>query len=171
MRLASLIAFASLAALPALAAGALQDEEPPATDLGARLTHFATVARNDGAFRRMSIDEAALDEVAAGRPLADGTRIAMETFYGPGKPATVFIKEKQNGAWLYGSFEPGAPRWDGTKARTVCHACHIDAAQDLTFMLPVIARFRQMRQVARFLCDEPGRVPCPSARYEEAAAP
>lgn len=140
-------------------------------DVGAALVHFATVARSDGAFRRMSIDEASLAKAAAGAPLPDGTRIAMETFYGPGKPATVFIKEKQGGAWLYGSFEPGAPRWDGTKARTVCHACHIDAAEDLTFMLPVIARFKETRRPARFLCDEPGRVPCTPARYQEAAAP
>jgi|SRR3954452_13326010 hypothetical protein len=171
MRLPAAILLASLAALPSLAAGALQDEEPAKTELGRRLVHFATIARSDGAFRRMSIDETSLGAIEAGKPLPDGTSIAMETFYGADRPATVFIKEKRGNQWLYGSFEPGAPSWEGTKSRTVCHACHIDAATDLTFMLPVIARFKATRQVVRAACEETGRVPCTAGFYEALGRP
>jgi hypothetical protein len=171
MRRTLILALSLAAALPALALAALQDEEPAFVDLGRPLVHYATIARNDGAFRRLWIDEASLAAVEAGKPMPDGTTIAMETFYGPDRRATVFAKVKQGENWLYGSFEPGAPDWTGLKSRTVCHACHIDAAEDLTFTLPVIARFRRDRQVVRFLCDESGRVPCDAALYERQGAP
>lgn len=165
------LALAALAGAPALAAGALQDEEPPLADLGRPLVHYATIARNDGAFRRLWIDEASLARARRGEPLPDGTTIAMETFYGPQNRATVFTKLKQGSAWLYGSFEPGQPDWTGLKAKTVCHACHIDAAEDLTFTLPVLAKFGETRSVARLLCDQPGRVPCDATFYDHAGAP
>lgn len=171
MRLVALIALASAAALPALAFAALQDEEPAVSDLGRTLTHYATIARSDGAFRRLWIDEASLARAEAGAPLPDGTTIAMETFYGPANRATVFVKMKRGEDWLYGSFEPGQPDWSSLKSKTVCHACHIDAAEDLTFTLPVIARFKADRRVARFLCKESGRVPCESTVYERQGAP
>jgi hypothetical protein len=171
MRLATPIALASAVALPALSFAALQDEEPAVVDLGRILTHYATIARSDGAFRRLWIDEASLAKAEAGKPLPDGTTIAMETFYGPANRATVFVKVKQGDDWLYGSFEPGKPDWSGLKSKTVCHACHIDAAQDLTFTLPVIARFKAERRVARFLCKESGRVPCDGAVYERQGEP
>jgi hypothetical protein len=171
MRRVSLAALVLAAAVPALAAGALAPHEPPASDLGQVLTHYATVARSDGSFRRMWIDEASLAAARPGAPLPDGTRIAMETFYGADKAATVFIKEKRQGQWLYGSFEPGAPDWAALKSRTVCHSCHIDAEADLTFMLPVIAKFRDSRTPIRLVCAESGRVPCPPALYAGAGAP
>jgi hypothetical protein len=171
MRRAKIILVSVLAALPTLALAALQDLEPGFVDLGRSLVHYATIARNDGAFRRLWIDEGSLAAAEAGRPLPDGTTIAMETFYGPDKRATVFAKVKQGDQWLYGSFEPGAPDWSGLKSRTVCHSCHIDAAEDLTFTLPVIARFRRERQVVRFLCDASGRVPCDAALYDREGAP
>jgi hypothetical protein len=166
MHRSTALAVALTAALPALALAGLADEEPPVVDLGKPLVHYATIARNDGSFRRIWIDEASLAGAVAGRPLPDGTTIAMETFYGPQARATVFAKVKQGDGWLYGSFEPGKPDWQGLKSRTVCHSCHIDAAEDLTFTLPVIARFGAARSVARFLCDESGRVPCPPETYE-----
>jgi len=171
MRRGTVLALSLLAALPVLAAGALQDEEPPVVDLGRPLVHYATVARSDGSFRRMWIDEASLAGAAVGRPLPVGTSIAMETFYGPANRSTVFIKEKRGEDWLYGSFEPGRPEWGEMKSRTVCHSCHIDAAEDLTFTLPVIARFRASRQPVRFLCEETGRVPCDAALYAHEGSP
>jgi hypothetical protein len=171
MRRTLMLLASALAALPGLAVAALQDLEPGFIDLGRPLVHYATIARNDGAFRRLWIDEASLAAAEAGRPLPDGTTIAMETFYGPDKRATVFAKVKRGEDWLYGSFEPGAPDWSSLKSRTVCHSCHIDAAEDLTFTLPVIARFRRERQVVRFLCDESGRVPCEAAFYAKEGAP
>jgi hypothetical protein len=169
MRMISVLLVAFSSALPVLAAGALQDENPALTDLGRSLVHYATIARDDGSFRRFWIDEAAL--AAPADALPDGTTIAMETFYGPQTRATVFIKEKQDGKWAYGSFEPGAPDWTGMKAKTVCHACHIDAAADLTFTLPTIAAFAASRTPARFVCERSGREPCEDAVYHPAPAP
>jgi hypothetical protein len=157
--------------MPALAVAALQDEEPPRADLGYALVHYATIARNDGSFRRFWIDEVSLGRAKAGEPLPNGARIAMETFYGPTNRATIFVKEKRGTQWLYGSFEPGRADWSDTKSKTVCHACHIDAATDLTFTLPVIERFRENRSVVRFLCDRAGRVPCEDAVYQRAGGP
>lgn len=165
-----LIAFLSvLSTLPVLAAGLLPETDPPPADLGRTLVHYATIARDDGSFRRFSTDAAALSAPPGALP--DGTRIAMETFYGPDKAATVFIKEKQDGKWLYGSFEPGAPDWTGMKAKTVCHACHIDAAADLTFTLPTIAAFASAGKPARFVCPRSGREPCEDAVYHPAPGP
>jgi hypothetical protein len=169
--LAFIAASAMLAGASALAGGALQDLDPPPGDLGRPLLHYATIARNDGSFRRFLVDEAALARIEPGRPLPEGTAIAMETFYGPEGRSTVFIKEKRGGAWLYGSFEPGNPDWTGMKAKTVCHACHIDAAEDLTFTLPSLAGFRVKRSPSRFLCDQSGRIPCDNALYETAGHP
>lgn len=169
MKRACLAALALTCGASAFAAGALQDEEPALSDLGRPMVHYATIARNDGSFRRFWIGEASLAAVEAGKPLPDGTSIAMETFYGPQARSTTFVKEKRGSAWLYGSFEPGHPDWTGTKAKTVCHACHIDAAQDLTFTLPNLASFKETRDVARFLCDRSGRVPCDATLYETAA--
>ena len=171
MRLATLLALAALAAMPAIALAGLEDEEPAFIDLGKPLTHYATIARNDGSFRRLWIDESSLAAAEAGRPLPQGTIIAMETFYGPAGRSTIFAKVKQADGWLYGSFEPGKPDWQGLKSRTVCHSCHIDAAEDLTFTLPVIARFKADRRIARFLCDESGRVPCDAAVYDRQGMP
>ena len=171
MRLRSILLIAGLAASPALGGGALQDEEPSLTDLGKSLQHYATIARNDGSFRRLWIDAPSLAGIRRDAPLPDGTTIAMETFYGPTNRATVFIKRKEEGKWLYGSFEPGTPDWTDMKSKTVCHACHIDAAADLTFTLPVLAKFRQTGKPARFLCDQPGRVPCEPGLYNAEGAP
>ena len=171
MRRTLLGALATLGGFSAYAAGALHDLDPPRADLGRPLVHYATIARNDGSFRRFLVDEAALALVEAGRPLPDGTAIAMETFYGPERRSTVFIKEKRGTAWLYGSFEPGSPEWNRMKARTVCHACHIDAAEDLTFTLPSLALYRRTRSVSRFVCDRSGRIPCEHALYEGSGRP
>ena len=119
----------------------------------------------------MWIDEASLSNIQAGQALPDGTTIAMETFYGPQNRATVFAKVKQADGWLYGSFEPGKPDWAGLKSRTVCHSCHIDAQTDLTFTLPVIARFKNERKVVRFLCPQSGRVPCAASLYDAEGRP
>ncbi len=162
---------ALLAGASALAGGALQDLDPPSGELGRPLLHYATIARNDGSFRRFLVSGDALAPIEPGRPLPDGTAIAMETFYGPAGRSTVFVKEKRGGAWLYGSFEPGRPDWTGIKAKTVCHACHIDAAEDLTFTLPSLAAFRGTRSPQRFLCDRPGRTRCDAALYEAAGQP
>ncbi len=161
---------ALVAAAPVLAAGALQDENPSLTDLGKTLTHYATIARNDGSFRRFWVDEPALKGMSA-EALPDGTMIAMETFYGPQKPATVFIKQRQDGKWLYGSFEPGQPDWSGMKGKTVCHACHMDAKADLTFTLPTLASFAASRLPLRLECPLPGREPCEDALYHGVPTP
>lgn len=171
MRLRSILLLAILATVPALARATLQDEEPALIDLGKTLKHYATIARNDGSFRRLWIDEPSLAGIRRGEPLPDGTTIAMETFYGPKQRATVFIKRKEEGKWLYGSFEPGTPDWSDMKSKTVCHACHIDAAVDLTFTLPVLAKFREGAAPLRFLCDQPGRVPCEPTFYDQVGAP
>jgi hypothetical protein len=161
---------ALLAAAPVLAAGALQDENPAVSDLGKTLTQYATIARDDGSFRRFWVDEASLKAMSA-EALPDGAMIAMETFYGPQKPATIFIKQRQDGKWLYGSFEPGKPDWSGMKGKTVCHACHMDAKADLTFTLPTLASFAASRKPLRFECPRPGREPCEDAVYHGATAP
>ena len=171
MRLRSILLLAALAVVPALARAGLQDENPPLIDLGKTLEHYATIARNDGSFRRLWIDGPSLAGIRRGEPLPDGTTIAMETFYGPKAATTVFIKRKEEGKWLYGSFEPGTPDWSDMKSKTVCHACHIDAATDLTFTLPVLAKFRETGAPQRFLCDQPGRVPCESSFYDHVGAP
>lgn len=157
---------AALASLPALAVTLLPAVEPASLDLGKPLIHYATIARSDGSFRRFFVDEASL---AATTPdaMPDGTTIAMETFYGIENRSTVFIKEKQGGKWLYGSFEPGKPDWTSQKPKTVCHACHIDAANDLTFTLPSLIRFAARKKIERFVCEETGRVPCGAAVYSK----
>jgi len=170
MRLRSILLTALLAGVPMFASAALQDEEPALVDLGRALVHYATIARNDGSFRRLWIDAPSLAGIRRGTSLPDGTTIAMETFFGPANRATVFIKRREAGQWLYGSFEPGTPDWSDMKSKTVCHACHIDAATDLTFTLPVIARFGEDGKVARFLCDQPGRVPCEASFYDQEGA-
>jgi hypothetical protein len=165
------VAAAAILAGASAAAGAagLQDLEPAAGELGRPLVHYATIARNDGSFRRFSVDASSLAAIEAGRPLPDGTAIAMETFYGPEGRSTVFVKEKRGEGWVYGSFEPGRPDWSVVKAKTVCHGCHVGAAVDLTFTLPNLAAFRAKGTVSRFLCDRSGRVPCDASLYDASA--
>lgn len=75
------------------------------------LAHYATVSRSDGSFRQMFVNEEAIAAIQPEEPLPDGTLLVMETWYSPENLGTVFVKQKQNGEWQYGSFSPDRPNY------------------------------------------------------------
>jgi hypothetical protein len=87
------------------------------------LVHYATVSRSDGSFRQMFVEQDAIAAIQPGEPLPDSTLIVMETWYSPDSIGTVFIKQKQEGEWLYGSFNPAQPNYQMSFSGS-CHRCH-----------------------------------------------
>ncbi|MBD2000868.1 cytochrome P460 family protein [Leptolyngbya sp. FACHB-541] len=137
------------------------------------LAHYATVSRSDGSFRQMFVNEEAIPKGATepnasiqpGEPLPDGTLIVMETWYSPENLGTVFVKQKQNGEWQYGSFSPDRPdyqmRFSGS-----CHSCHTPFPEaDFTLTKPLLEAALQTRQVQTAYCDRAGRTPCDPQAY------
>jgi hypothetical protein len=129
------------------------------------LAHYATVSRSDGSFRQMFVNEETIASIQPGEPLPDGTLIVMETWYSPENLGTVFVKQKQNGEWQYGSFSPDRPdyqmRFSGS-----CHSCHAPFLEtDFTLTKPLLEAALQTRQVQTAHCDRPGRTPCNPEAY------
>ena len=103
--------------------------------------------------------------IKPGETLPDGTLLVMETWYSPENLETVFIKQKQNGEWQYGSFSPDRPdyqmRFSGS-----CHSCHAPFPEtDFTLKKPLLEAALQTRQVQTAYCDRAGRTPCAPEVY------
>lgn len=137
------------------------------------LALYATVFRSDGSFRQMFVNEAAIPKGAAepnasiqpGKPLPNGTLIVMETWYSPGNLGTVFVKQKQNGEWQYGSFSSDRPNYQ-MRFSGSCHSCHAPFSEtDFTLTKPLLEVALQTRQVQTAYCDRPGRTPCAPKAY------
>ncbi|GAB4386775.1 MAG: hypothetical protein Kow00121_54060 [Elainellaceae cyanobacterium] len=129
------------------------------------LAHYATVSRSDGSFRQMSVSEETIASIQPGKPLPDGTLLVMESWYSPENLGTVFVKQKQNGEWQYGSFSPDRPdyqmRFSGS-----CHSCHAPFPEtDFTLTKPLLEAALQTRQVQSAYCDRAGRTPCDPQAY------
>jgi len=129
------------------------------------LAHYATVSRSDGSFRQMFVNEEAIAAIQPGEPLPNGTLIVMETWYSPENLGTVFVKQKQNDEWQYGSFSPDRPdyqmRFNGS-----CHSCHAPFPEtDFTLTKPLLEAALQTRQVQTAYCDRAGRTPCAPEAY------
>jgi Cytochrome P460 len=129
------------------------------------LAHYATVSRSDGSFRQMFVNEETITSIQPGEPLPNGTLIVMETWYSPENLGTVFVKQKQNGEWQYGSFSPDRPdyqmRFSGS-----CHSCHAPFPEtDFTLTKPLLEAALQTRQVQTAYCDRAGRTPCEPTAY------
>ncbi|WP_088889678.1 hypothetical protein [Leptolyngbya ohadii] len=103
--------------------------------------------------------------IQPGEPLPDGTLIVMETWYSPENLGAVFVKQKRNGEWQYGSFSLDRPncqmRFSGS-----CHSCHAPFPEtDFTLTEPLLEAALQTRQVQTAHCDRPGRTPCNPEAY------
>lgn len=137
------------------------------------LAHYATVSRSDGSFRQMFVNEEAIHRRSAesnatiqpGKPLSDGTLIVMETWYSPENLGTVFVKQKQNGEWQYGSFSPDRLNYQ-MRFSGSCHSCHAPFPEtDFTLTKPLLEAALQTRQVQTAYCDRAGRTPCDPTAY------
>jgi hypothetical protein len=137
------------------------------------LAHYATVSRNDGSFRQMFVNSDAIPKGAAepnatiqpGKPLPDGTLLVMETWYSPENVGTVFVKQKQNGEWQYGSFSPDRPNYQMQFSGS-CHSCHAPFPEtDFTLTKPLLEAALQTRRVQTAYCDRAGRTPCNPEAY------
>lgn len=129
------------------------------------LIHYATVSRSDGSFRQMFVEESAIAAIQPGEPLPDDTLIVMETWYSPETVGIVFVKQKQDGEWLYGSFNPAQPDYQMSFSGS-CHRCHAPFLEtDFTLTKPLLEAALQTRQVQTALCNRPGRTPCEPATY------
>lgn len=137
------------------------------------LAHYATVSRSDGSFRQMFVNEEAISKgtaepnaaVQPGAPLPDGTLLVMETWYSPENVGTVFVKQKQNGEWQYGSFSPDRPDYE-MRFSGSCHSCHAPFPEtDFTLTKPLLEAALQTRQIQTAYCDRPGRSPCEPEAY------
>ncbi len=129
------------------------------------LAHYATVSRHDGSFRQMFVNEEAIVAIEPGEPLPDGTLIVMETWYSPENLGTVFVKQKQNGEWQYGSFSPDRPNYQ-MRFSNSCHSCHAPFPEtDFTLTKPLLEAALQTRQVQTAYCDRAGRTPCDPQAY------
>lgn len=130
-----------------------------------QLAHYATVARADGSFRQMFIEQPVIDRIQPGTPLPDGTLIVMETWYSPTNVGTVFVKQKQNGDWQYGSFSPGQPNYQ-MRSGGSCHSCHAPFPEtDFTLTKPLLDAALKTQRVQTSVCDRPGRTPCEAESY------
>lgn len=138
-----------------------------------RLVHYATVSRSDGSFRQMFIDENSIPGgmagpnavVQPGEVLPDGTLIVMETWYSPENIGTVFVKQKQDGEWQYGSFSPDRPDYQLSFSGS-CHSCHAPFPDtDFTLTKPLLEAALKTQQVQTAFCDRPGRTPCEPEIY------
>ena len=137
------------------------------------LAHYATVSRSDGSFRQMFVNEETISKGTAepnaaiqpGKPLPNGTLIVMETWYSPENLGTVFVKQKQNGEWQYGSFSPDLPDYQMHFSGS-CHSCHAPFPEtDFTLTKPLLEAALQTRQVQTAHCDLAGRTPCAPEVY------
>lgn len=129
------------------------------------LAHYATVSRSDGSFRQMFVNEEAIAFIQPGEPLPDGTLLVMETWYSPENLGTVFVKQKQNGEWQYGSFSPNRPDYQMGFSGS-CHSCHAPFPEtDFTLTKPLLEAALQARQVQTAYCDRAGRTPCDPTSY------
>ncbi|MDX2212299.1 MAG: cytochrome P460 family protein [Oculatellaceae cyanobacterium bins.114] len=127
--------------------------------------HYATVSRSDGSFRQMFVNEEAITTIQPEKPLPDGTLIVMETWYSPENLGTVFVKQKQNGEWQYGSFSPDRPNYQ-MRFSGSCHSCHAPFPKtDFTLTKPLLEAAVQTRQVQTAYCDRAGRTPCAPEAY------
>ena len=130
-----------------------------------RLVHYATVSRSDGSFRQMFIDQ---NSIAAFQPrerLPNGTLIVMETWYSPENVGTVFIKQKQDSEWRYGSFNPDRPNYQMSFSGS-CHSCHAPFPDtDFTLTKPLLAAALKTQRVQTAYCDRAGRTPCAPEAY------
>lgn len=142
-----------------------QSSFQPQAKYDRRLAHYATVFRSDGSFRQMFIDEAAIAAIQPGKPLPNGTLIVMETWYSPENLGTVFVKQKQEGRWQYGSFNPAQPDYQMSFSSN-CHSCHVPFwEQDFTLTKPLLEAALQTRQVQTSFCNRAGRAPCNPKAY------
>jgi hypothetical protein len=133
------------------------------------LIHYATVSRSDGSFRQMFVEKSVIDILQPGEPLPDNTLIVMETWYSPENVGTVFVKQKQDGEWLYGSFEPAQPNYQMSFSGS-CHRCHAPFPNtDFTLTKPLLEAALQTQQVQMAFCDRPGRTPCEPVTYVPAS--
>ena len=132
---------------------------------GAPFVVYAQVDRSDGTYRRMLTSPEVLDEIQAGAPLPDGTRVLMETYYAPGELSTVFHKQKVDGRWEYGSFYgPGVVDLS-TRPQASCLSCHSGAAEtDFTYTHPLMEAARKVG-VSYMTCSRGGRSPCSLQTY------
>jgi len=129
------------------------------------LAHYATVSRSDGSFRKMFVNEEVITAIQAENLLPDGTLLVMETWYSPENLGTVFVKQKQNGEWQYGSFSPDRPNYQ-MRFSGSCHSCHAPFPKtDFTLTKPLLEAALQTRQVQTAYCDRPGRTPCDPTAY------
>ncbi|MBD1846905.1 cytochrome P460 family protein [Cyanobacteria bacterium FACHB-63] len=129
------------------------------------LAHYATVSRSDGSFRQMFVNEEAITAIQPGEPLPDGTLIVMESWYSPENLGTVFVKQKQNGEWRYGSFSLDRPNYQ-MRFSNSCHSCHAPFPKtDFTLTKPLLEAALQTRQVQTAYCDRAGRTPCDPTTY------
>lgn len=136
---------------------------------GRRWLHYATVARSDDTFRQMFVDANAIERIDAGQPLPDETLILMESWYSPEAPSIIFIKQKLNGIWEYGSFNPAQPDYQVSN-RDSCHRCHAPFPEiDFTLTNPLLEAALQRQAVQTAYCDRPGRSPCAPEAYHPSA--
>lgn len=137
------------------------------TRYGMSLVTYAQVDRSDGSYRRMLTTQDVLNAAQPGLPLPEGARILMESHYSPGVVGTVFLKEKVDGKWQYGSFPGSGPVDLTTRPQASCLSCHAEAAQtDFTYTKPSLDA-ALTRGMTQFACDRPGRSPCALAHYLE----
>ena len=130
-----------------------------------RWIHYATVARSDDTFRQMFVEADAVERIEAGQPLPDETLILMESWYSPEAPSIVFIKQKLNGIWQYGSFNPAQPDYQ-VSDRSSCHSCHAPFPEtDFTLTKPLLEAALQRQALQTAYCDLPGRSPCAPEAY------
>lgn len=134
------------------------------------LAHYATVSRNDGSFRQMFVESNAIATIQREEPLPDGTLIVMETWYSPENLGTVFVKQKHNGEWQYGSFSPDRPDYQMSFSGS-CHSCHAPFPDtDFTLTKPLLKAALQTRRVQAAYCDRAGRTPCDPEVYHPNAS-
>ena len=132
---------------------------------GRHWRHYATVSRRDGSFRQMFIAADQAERVVPGQRLPEDTLILMESWYSPEAPGIVFIKQKVDGRWQYGSFSPGQPDYR-VGDRGSCHSCHAPFPDtDFTLTKPLLEAALHTQQLQSAYCDLPGRSPCAPEAY------
>ena len=138
---------------------------------GEPLVTYAQVDRPDGTYRRMLIPIETLENVKEDQALPNGTRILMETYGSTGNIGTVFISEKVDGQWLFGSFLGGGKVDFTTRAQASCLSCHINAADtDFVFTRPSLNSALELG-TTYFSCDRRGRSPCELSHYLNSIQP
>lgn len=138
---------------------------------GEPLVTYAQVDRPDGTYRRMLISVEALAKIQKEQSLPNGTRILMESHGSTGVINTVFISEKVDGQWQFGSFPGGATADFSTRPQASCLSCHINAADtDFVFTRPSLNAALEIG-TTYFSCDRRGRSPCELKHYLNSIQP